>query len=177
MMVQRQRPAAGPHPAELAAWLAELCLGPTEALERDGATSWDLRLDGRRRFDVRATVMLVPGTGAFVWVPISPPVSDGLRKAYKALLRWNDEYPFVKFGLSADDRPVVTAEIPAERLDLDELGLAVARILTICDLLLDQTAAWTWIGGRIPDWSGRVSRQEGLLERYAERLAELVPSP
>ena len=69
----------------------------------------------------------------------------------------------------------MTAEIPGERLDRDELGLAIARLLAICDLLLDETAAWVWIGGRLPaEWADRTSRNAGLVERYADRLGELV---
>jgi len=164
-----------PDPGLIAGWFAELGLDAFETSEREGTTSWDFRLDGRRRFDVRVTVILDPGSGVFVWVPLAPPLNDNLRKSYKRLLQWNDEYPFVKFGLATDDRPVVTAEIPSDRLQRDELGLAVARLLTICDLLLDETASWIWIGGRLPDdWEGRVGRQVGLLARYADQLGELA---
>ena len=155
-------------------WLTSLGLEAIEIIEREGATSWDLRLDGHRRFDVRVTVILDPATGAFVWVPLAPPLNDNLRKSYKRLLRWNDEFPFVKFGLASDDRPVVTAEIPADRLTEDELGLAIARLLVVCDLVLEEIADWIWIGGHIPDWSDRVSRQVGLFTRYGDRLGELA---
>jgi hypothetical protein len=69
---------------------------------------------------------------------------------------------------------VLTTEIPIERLDRDELGLAIARVLAIADLLLEETAGWAWIGGRVPDWGDRTSRQAGLFVRYADRLGELV---
>ncbi len=163
-----------PTPAAVEAWLAELSLGPAERLERDSIASWDLRLDGRRRFDVRVTVILDPGTGGIVWLHLAPPITDLFRVSYRKLLRWNDELPFVKLALTEDDRPILAAEIPIERLDRDELGLAVARLLAVCDLLLEETAKWAWIGGRIPDWSGRASRQVGLFARYAERLGELA---
>ena len=120
------------------------------------------------------TVILDPATAAVVWVHLAPPIADSFRVSYRKLLRWNDEFPFVKFALTDDDRPVLTVEIPVDRLDRDELGLAIARVLAICDLLLEETARWAWIGGRIPDWSGRASRQAGLFGRYAARLGELA---
>ena len=168
------REAGAPAPATIEAWLAELDLGPPERLQRDSVASWDLLLDGRRRFDLRVTVILDPANAAVVWAHLAPPIAHTFRVSYRRLLRWNDELPFVKFALTDDDRPVLTAEIPLDRLDRDELGLAIARVLAICDLLLEETAGWVWVGGRIPDWSGRTSRQAGLLDRYAERLGELA---
>ena len=161
-------------PADVEAWLAELGLEPLERADREGVTSWDLRLDGRRRFDVRATVILDPATAAFVWVHLAPPIAHTFRVSYRRLLRWNDEFPFAKFALTDDDRPILAVELPVDRLDRDELGLAIARALAICDLLLDDVAEWAWIGGRIPDWTGRASRQAGLFERYADALGELA---
>jgi hypothetical protein len=119
------------------------------------------------------TVILDPAVGAFVWLHMAPPIGDGLRRSYRKLLRWNDEFPFVKFSLAADDRPIATVEIPTERLDRDALGLGIARLLAICDLLLEETAEWIWIGGRVPQPGTRVGRNVGLLDRYAERLGEL----
>ena len=119
------------------------------------------------------TVILDPAVGTFVWLHLAPPIGDGLRKAYRTLLRWNDEFPFVKFSLAADDRPIATIEIPPEQVDRETLGLGIARVLAICDLLLEETAAWIWVGGRVPERGGRVSRDAGLFERYADRLGEL----
>ena len=163
-----------PTPAAVEGWLEELGLGPAERQQRESISSWDLRLDGQRRFDVRVTVILDPATAGIAWLHLAPQISDAFRASYRRLLRWNDEFPFVKFGLSEDERPVLAAEIPVERLDRDELGVAIARLLAIADLLLEETAGWAWIGGRIPDWSGRVSRQVGLFARYADRLGELA---
>ncbi len=59
-------------------------------------------------------------------------------------------------------------------LDRDELGLALARALAISDRLLEESAAWIWIGGTIPDTSGRTSRGERLIARYADRMPELL---
>lgn len=163
-----------PPPATIEGWLAELGLDPGSRLERESVASWDLSLDGRRRFDLRVTVILDPSTAVVVLAHLAPPIAHTFRVSYRRLLRWNDELPFVKFALTDDDRPALTVEIPLDRLDRDELGLAIARILAIGDLLLEETAGWAWVGGRIPDWSGRTSRQAGLLERYANRLGELA---
>jgi hypothetical protein len=166
--------AGGPSPSTIEGWLAELELGPADRLERESVASWDLRLDGRRRFDLRVTVILDPSIGVVVWAHVAPPIAHTFRVSYRRLLRWNDELPFVKFTLTDDDRPMLSAEIPLHRLDRDELGLAIVRVLATCDLLLEETAGWLWVGGRVPDWTGRTSRQAGLFARYADRLGELA---
>jgi hypothetical protein len=160
-------------PSDVERWLAELGLEPTERADRDGVAAWDLRLDGRRRFDLPVTIILDPSLALICWVHFAPPIGDAFRKSYRKLLRWNDEYPFVKFSVAEDERPVLASEIPIARATLDELGLALARSLAIADQLLEESAGWLWIGGRIPDTTGRVGRNPGLLERYAGRLGEL----
>jgi putative sensory transduction regulator len=155
-------------------WLAELGIDPIERTERDGIVSWDLELDGLRRFDVRLTLILDPGTACICWVHYAPPLSDSFRRSYRKLLRWNDEFPFAKFAIAADERPVLSAELPIESLDRDELGTALVRLLAMCDQLLDESAAWIWLDGKAPSIRGRLSRQAGLFARYADRLGELV---
>ena len=161
-------------PADVERWLAELGLEPTARSDRDGVVSWDLRLDGRRRFDLPVTLILDPDLALICWVHFAPPIGDAYRKSFRRLLRWNDEFPFAKFSLAEDDRPVLASEIPIRTLDRDELGLALARSLAISDRLLEESASWLWIGGRIPDMSGRVSRGERLIARYADRMPELL---
>lgn len=161
-------------PADVERWLAELDLAALDRADRDGVTSWDLRLDGRRRFDLPVTLILDPALALIVWVHFAPPIGDGFRRSYRKLLRWNDEFPFVKFSLAQDDRPVLASEIPLAALSADALGLALARSLAIADQLLEESAGWLWIGGRIPDQAGRTSRGEALLARFADRLPELI---
>ena len=170
-------PAAAPTPDVVEGWLRELGLDPPARHERDGAASWDLVLDGARRFDVRTTLILEPEAGVVVWVHYAPPIGDSRIRSYRKLLRWNDEIPFAKFALASDDRPVLTAEVPLALLDSDELGFALARILAVCDLLLEESAGWIWIGGRIPAVGDRASRGAPLLARYAARLAPLAQHP
>ena len=167
---------AGPVAADVEQWLAELNLATQERVDREGITSWDLRLDGLRRFDIRVTLILDPTLALIVWVHFAPPIGDSFRKSYRKLLHWNDDYPFAKFALAADERPVLTSEVPVALLNRDELGFTIARLLTICDQLLDESAGWLWIGGRLPDTGDRVSRHAALFARYADRLGDLRPS-
>ncbi|HEY3072115.1 MAG TPA: YbjN domain-containing protein, partial [Candidatus Limnocylindrales bacterium] len=125
MSADRRTPAPI-RPSDVERWLAELELQPIDRADREGIASWDLELDGRRRFDVRVTLILDPALALIVWVHYAPPITDLFRKSYRKLLRWNDEYPFVKFAVAEDERPVLTAELPLGSLDRDALGLAIA---------------------------------------------------
>jgi len=165
--------AASSRPADVEHWLAELGLEPVERAERDGIASWDLVLDGRRRFDLRVTVILDPSLAVIVWAHFAPPISDMFRKSYRRLLRWNDEFPFAKFSVSDDERPVLAVELPIAEASADSLGLALARILGMADRLFEESAGWLWLGGRIPDQSDRTSRNEAFLARYEAALPEL----
>ena len=162
--------------ADVEGWFAGLRLAPTERADRDGIVAWDLVLDGRRRFDLRVTVILDPGLGLICWAHYAPPITDMFRKSYRRLLKWNDEFPFAKFSVADDERPVLAVEVPIEFVDEDSLGLALARILRIADRLLEETADWLWIGGRMPDMGDRVSGNVALLDRYAAALPELLES-
>ena len=167
-----------PHvrPADVERWLADLGLEPVERAERDGIASWDLVLDGRRRFDLRVTVILDPDLALICWAHFAPPINDMFRKSYRRLLRWNDEFPFAKFSVGEDERPLLAVEqsiAQAASAGTDGLGLTLVRILGIADRLFDESRDWLWIGGRGPDQSGRVGRNPSLLARFEERLPEL----
>ncbi len=155
-------------------WLAELGLRPIERVEREGLTSWDLLLDGLQRADIRMTLILDPEGALLCWVPYAPPLGDSFRISYRQFLRWNDELPFVKFGLASDERPVLSSELPADRLDRDAVGLAIARLLAVCDLLLPESVRWLWPGARSAPRMARPSRQAALMRRYASPLRELL---
>ena len=90
------------------------------------------------------------------------------------MLRWNDEFPFAKFSVADDERPLLAVEVPIADADADALGLALARILGIADRLLDESKDWLWIGGRMPDPGDRAGANAALLDRYAGRLPELL---
>ncbi len=161
-------------PADVERWLADLAIEPVERADRDGITSWDLVLDGRRRFDLRVTVILDPALALICWAHYAPPINDMFRKSYRRLLRWNDEFPFAKFSVGDDERPLLTVELPIGLARAESLGLALARIVGIADRLLDESRDWLWIGGRMPNQAARVSRNPGLLARFAADLPELA---
>jgi Putative bacterial sensory transduction regulator len=168
-------------PADVERWLADLGLEPVDRAERDGIASWDLVLDGRRRFDLRVTVILDPSLALICWGHFAPPISDMFRKSYRKLLRWNDEFPFAKFSIGDDERPLLAIELPIGDVSatpdpdrVETLGLALARIVGIADRLLDETAPWLWLGGRIPDQSARTPRNPAFLARFDEPLADLA---
>ena len=164
-------------PADVERWLSDLGLEPVDRGERDGIASWDLVLDGRRRFDLRVTIILDPTLALICWAHYAPPINDMFRKSYRKLLRWNDELPFAKFAVSDDERPLLTIELPIADAVAppteDQLGLALARIVGIADRLLDDSADWLWFGGKIPDQSDRTPRNLDFLARYEGRLGEL----
>ena len=166
-------------PAAVEAWLTELGLEPLERVDREGVTSWDLVLDGRRRADLRITLILDPAFALLAWAHFAPQIGDSFRKSYRQLLRWNDEYPFLKFSLSEDERFVLAAEIPAASADADALGLALARILAVSDRVLARSRAWLRGGAwREALDDGEPSRGAALLDRYHDVLGELdVPVP
>ncbi len=157
------------------AWLLKLGVEAGARSERESIAAWDVTLDGRKRRDLRVTVILDPAIGAIVWAHLAPPLLDGLRRAYRTLLRWNDEFPLAKFSIADDGRPITAVEIPARWLDQDELGLALARVAGVADRVFEETRGWLWIGGRVPDgYAERPIRNEGLLATYAGRLGELI---
>ena len=170
-------------PADVEAWLDELGLEPLERADREGVTSWDLVIDGRRRAGLRITVILDPGLALICWAHYAPPINDSFRRSYRKLLRWNDELPFVKFSVGEDERPLLVAEIPPAAASRDVLGLALARQLAVADRFHEETVGWLKGGG----WStagpaapaeGAAPRPgEGLLVRFAPELAELLAGP
>jgi hypothetical protein len=135
--------------------------------------SWDLLLDGRRRHDVRLTLILDPDLALLCWAHYAPPLNDTFRISYRQFLHWNDELPFVKFALADDERPVLISELPVAMLDRDGLGLAVCRLLAVCDLLLDDSLRWLFPGVREAPVPTRPGRNRELLDRYAAALGEL----
>ncbi len=164
-------------PADVEAWLAELGLEPLERADREGVTSWDLVLDGRRRASLRVTLILDPAFALIAWTHFAPPINDSFRVSYRKLLRWNDELPFLKFSIGEDERPLLTAELPIAVVDRDALGLALARQLAVADRFHADATTWLKAGG----WNTEApppARRDGpglrLVARYAGELAELL---
>ncbi len=165
--------ATAVRPADVERWLADLGLEPVERADRDGISSWDLVLDGRRRFDLRVTVILDPAFALICWAHYAPPINDMFRKSYRRLLRWNDEFPFAKFSVGEDERPLLAVELPLALADADALGLASPASSASPTDCSTSRKDWLWIGGRMPDQSGRDRRNGALIERFAARLPDL----
>lgn len=166
---------ADPNPDDVERWLRNLGLEPGQRASREGLAAWDVSLDGAIRRDLRVTVILDPSLGAIAWAHLAPPIGDALRKTYRTLLRWNDEFPFAKFSIAEDGRPILAVEVASRWLDEEELGLALARIVAIADRVFDGCRDWLWIGGRVPNnYAERPRRTEALRSRFAGRLGELV---
>lgn len=147
-------------------------MSPVDAAEREDVHSWDLVLDGRQRRGLRLTLILDPRLALLAWVHYAPPLLDSQRRVYRQLLRWNDELPLIKFAVADQDRIALSIEVPIELLSRDALGLTVARLLAVCDLLYPQSAAWVDRLGRAePDPASAGPR---LIQRYASLLGDLV---
>lgn len=163
--------------AAIDGWLAELGLEVVGAsgAASDPAFSRDVIVDGERRFDVRLTVAWVAGVGCSLWAYYGLEAMEIPKRTYARMLRANFEYPFVKFAMTDDDRPMLMSEIPAAAVDRDELGRGITRLAMVADRLLEETAAAIADRGVLPDWSGRSSRNRMLLDAYRADVASAMP--
>ena len=66
------------------------------------------------------TVILDPALALICWAHYAPPISDMFRKSYRKLLRWNDEFPFAKFSVGEDERPLLAVELPIATAGADD---------------------------------------------------------
>ena len=142
----------------------------------DRAFSRDLLLDGERRFDLRVTVAWVDGVGLSAWAHYGEDGMEIPKRVFARMLRANFEYPFVKFALTDDDRPMLMSELPAQGLDKDALGQALARLAIVADRLLGETASAVADRGILPDWSGRTPRNEALLVAHRVEVESTMPA-
>lgn len=69
---------------------------------------------------------------------------------------------------------MLSAELPAATVDRHAAGLMLARLIGVCDLLLDESVRWLWPGSKAAPEPTSPGRNELLLDAYAEDLAELV---
>ena len=158
--------------------LAELGLEVVGRSGEPGGASLtrDLVIDGRRRFDLRVTVAWVSGVGCSLWAYYGLEAMEIPKRVYSRMLRANFEYPFVKFAMTDDDRPMLMTELPTSALGRDELGRGLARLAIVADRLLEETAAAVADRAVLPDWSGRESRTAALLERYGPEVEAVMPA-
>jgi len=162
----------------LDAWLAELGL---EVIGGGGAAgdpafSRDVLIDGARRFDLRTTVAWVDGVGLSAWAYYGDEGLEVPKRVYARMLRANFEYPFVKFALTDDDRPMLMIELPANGLDRDGLARALVRLTVVADRLLDETATAVADRGNLPDWTERTSRNAALLSAHRAEVEASMPA-
>lgn len=140
------------------------------------ALSRDVVIDGQRRFDLRVTVAWVTGVGCSLWAYYGLEAMEIPKRTYARMLRANFEYPFVKFAITDDDRPMLMTELPAAALDRDELGRGLVRLSVVADRLLEETANAVADRGLIPDWSGRASRNPQLTAAYRAEVESAMPA-
>jgi hypothetical protein len=139
------------------------------------AFSRDLLLDGIRRFDLRTTVAWVEGVGLSAWAYYGDEEMEIPKRVYARMLRANYEYPFVKFALTDDDRPLLMTELPPDGIDRAALGRTLVRLTVVADRLLEETAAAVADRGHLPDWTGRTPRNEALLAAHRDEVEAAMP--
>ena len=158
--------------------LAELGIEVVDArgTEGDRAITRDVVLDGLRRFDLRTTVAWVEGVGTSLWAYYGLEAMEIPKRIYARMLRANFDYPFVKFAMTDDDRPMLMTELATVALDRDELGRGLARLTVVADRLLEETAHAVADRGILPDWSDRTSRNAALTEAYRAEVESAMPA-
>lgn len=158
-------------------WLRELGLEvvASSGSLHDEALSRDVIVDGRRRFDLRVTVAWVAGVGCSLWAYYGLEAMEIPRRTYLRMLRANFDYPFVKFAITDDDRPMLMTELPTAALDRDELGRGIVRLSVVADRLLEETANAVADRGDLPDWTERASRNPELTSAYAAAVEATMP--
>ena len=164
--------------ASIDRWLGELgveVVGARGGAE-DPAMSRDVVVDGRRRYDLRITVAWVAGIGTSLWAYYGFEAMEIPKRIYARMLRANFDYPFVKFAMTDDDRPMLMTELPPAALDRDELGRGLVRLAVVADRLLEETAHAVADRGLLPDWSDRASRNPDLIARYAGDVEAAMPA-
>lgn len=160
---------------ELGIEVVDAADGPADGSGHSSLTR-DVVLDGRRRFDLRVTVAWVAGVGCSLWGYYGLEAMEIPKRVYARMLRANFEYPYVKFAMTDDDRPMLMTELPTTALDRDELGRGLARLAIVADRLLEETAAAVADRALLPDWSGRVGRNVALLEAYGAEVEAVMPA-
>jgi hypothetical protein len=164
--------------ASIDAWLHELGLEVVASAgdPADPAFSRDVVVDGERRFDLRVTVAWVAGIGCSLWAYYGLESMEIPKRTYARMLHANFDYPFVKFAMTDDDRPMLMTELPAAAVDRDELGRGIARLAIVADRLLDETANAVADRGVLPDWTDRQARNRPLLDAYRAEVEATMPA-
>jgi hypothetical protein len=149
-------------------------VGRSDDLE--GTLSRDVIVDGARRFDLRVTIAWVRDVGLSLWAYYGPEAMEIPKRTLGRMLRANFDYPYVKFAMTDDDRPMLMTELPTRSLDRDELGRGLVRLAVVADRLLEETAAAVADRGQLPVWEGRTSRNRRLFDRYLDEASATMPT-
>ena len=159
-------------------WLGELGLEVVgSTVDPTGrAISRDVVLDGHRRFDLRVTVAWVAGVGCSLWAYYGLEAMEIPKRTFTRMLRANFDYPFVKFAMTDDDRPMLMTELPSSSLSRDELGRGLVRLTVVADRLLDETALAVADRGVLPDWTDRTSRNAAMTAAYRADVEAAMPA-
>ena len=159
-------------------WLEELGIEVVAAsgAPAESALTRDVVIDGVRRQDLRVTVAWVAGVGCSLWAYYGLEAMEIPKRIYARMLRANFDYPFVKFAMTDDDRPMLMTEWPTSALDRDELGRGLARLAVVADRLLEETAHAVADRGVLPAWSDRVSRNQRLTAVYRPEVEAAMPA-
>lgn len=168
----------GAYTPPIDSWLATLGLEVVGGTGEAGADalSRDVILDGERRHDLRVTIAWVSGVGLSLWGYYGLEAMEVPRRVYHRMLRANFDYPFVKFAMTDDDRPMLMSELPAEAVTVEELARGLVRLTIVADRLLEETASAVADRGVLPDWSSRKGRNPRLLAAHRDQLlAEMPP--
>ena len=167
----------GAVPPPIDAWLRELeveVVGASGVPDSE-AISRDVVLDGERRFDLRVTIAWVAGIGISLWAYYGLEAMEIPRRILHRMLRANFDYPFVKFAMTDDDRPMLVTELPASAMSREELARGLVRLTIVADRLLEETASAVADRALLPDWSGRIPRNPRLLAAHRMELEGEMP--
>ena len=165
-------------PPPIDTWLAELgvdVVGSSGPAGSD-AFSRDVVLDGERRFDLRVTLAWVAGIGLSLWAYYGLEDMEIPRRVLHRMLRANFDYPFVKFAMTEDDRPMLVTELPASAVTRHELARALVRLTVVADRLLEETASAVADRAVLPDWSERQPRNPRLLAAHRAEIEGDMPA-
>ncbi len=165
-------------PPPIDAWLAAFGIEVVGSSGPAGASAFsrDVVLDGDRRFDLRVTIAWVAGIGLSLWAYYGLEDMEIPRRVLHRMLRANFDYPFVKFAMTEDERPMLVTELPASAVSREELARALVRLTVVADRLLDETASAVADRAVLPDWTDRQPRNPSLLATYRAEIEGEMPA-